>query len=253
MAKREIPEINAGSMADIAFLLLIFFLVTTTMDKDQALLRSIPKKIENPPPPPDVFKRNECAIRANNENQLMFRSEGYINDPQDISDKVIEFYRFNEGKPFRDNNYPAYTNTSRAEIVRHIDEIEQEMDFYDTQTNINEDVRKAKEDALKQWTDKLTALDFLGKKELWEVDPQAHVKIEVMKKTEYGLLTAIHSEVQEAIYTLRNDASMRLWNVPYATIVKKVDTDPVKNVEEKKMKMTLELLYNVKIIEVTPK
>lgn len=85
------------------------------------------------------------------------------------------------------------------------------------------------------------------------MDPQAHVKIEVMKKTEYGLLTTIHSEVQEAIYTLRNDASMRLWNVPYATIVKKVDTDPVKNVEEKKMKMTLELLYNVKIIEVTPK
>jgi len=44
MAKREIPEINAGSMADIAFLLLLFFLVTTTMDKDQAYIRSIPKK-----------------------------------------------------------------------------------------------------------------------------------------------------------------------------------------------------------------
>jgi biopolymer transport protein ExbD len=46
MAKREIPEINAGSMADIAFLLLIFFLVTTTMDKDQAYIRSIPKRVE---------------------------------------------------------------------------------------------------------------------------------------------------------------------------------------------------------------
>ena len=58
MAKRDIPEINAGSMADIAFLLLLFFLVTTTMDKDQAYVRSIPKKIEIPPEDlPDVQKQ----------------------------------------------------------------------------------------------------------------------------------------------------------------------------------------------------
>ncbi|MDB3907862.1 biopolymer transporter ExbD, partial [Crocinitomicaceae bacterium] len=50
MAKRDIPEINAGSMADIAFLLLIFFLVTTTMEKDTAYIRYIPKKIDIPQP-----------------------------------------------------------------------------------------------------------------------------------------------------------------------------------------------------------
>ena len=75
MAKREIPEINAGSMADIAFLLLIFFLVTTTMDKDQAYLRDIPKRIEVPiDVKVEVEKRNIFAIRANSNNDLMVRA-----------------------------------------------------------------------------------------------------------------------------------------------------------------------------------
>ena len=94
MAKREIPEINAGSMADIAFLLLIFFLVTTTMEKDTAYVRKIPKKLELPQTDP-IEKRNICDIAANNENQLLFRGIP-MEDPDLISDKVLEFYQMNE-------------------------------------------------------------------------------------------------------------------------------------------------------------
>ena len=45
--KRKCPEVNSSSTADIAFLLLIFFLITTSMDTDRGLTRQLP------PPPPD--------------------------------------------------------------------------------------------------------------------------------------------------------------------------------------------------------
>ena len=63
MAQRDVPEVNAGSMADIAFLLLIFFLVTTTMDKDTAYIRNIPQPIDVKEPT-KVMKRNILAIKS---------------------------------------------------------------------------------------------------------------------------------------------------------------------------------------------
>lgn len=76
MARRELQEINAGSVADIAFLLLIFFLVATTMDIDTGITRLLP-----PIPEDDqdievqVNKRNVLVVLINRSDQLMVRGE----------------------------------------------------------------------------------------------------------------------------------------------------------------------------------
>ena len=89
MARRETPEINAGSMADIAFLLLIFFLVTTTMNVDSG----ISKKLSEKPPadyvPPVIKERNIFEVNINRKNELLV--EGERMDLKEIKDAAVKF------------------------------------------------------------------------------------------------------------------------------------------------------------------
>ena len=90
MARRDLPEINAGSMADIAFLLLIFFLVTTTMDVDSGLLRRLPPPAEETDDTKvDVKERNIFVVLINSNNQLMV--EGKLMMIEELKDACKEF------------------------------------------------------------------------------------------------------------------------------------------------------------------
>ncbi len=95
MARRESPEINAGSMADIAFLLLIFFLVTTTMDVDTGLTRKLPPKIEeDQPKPPEIKQRNVFQVLVNANDDLLVEGE-----PMLVSQLREEAKKFIIGDP----------------------------------------------------------------------------------------------------------------------------------------------------------
>ena len=103
MAKKtkKVPDVNSSSMADIAFLLLIFFLVTSSMDTDSGLARRLP------PPPQDeeqlsemkVQRRNLMQVLVNSMDQTMVGDEQYENlnqlqgktGKQSLKDKVKEF------------------------------------------------------------------------------------------------------------------------------------------------------------------
>ncbi|MDC0231474.1 biopolymer transporter ExbD [Aureispira] len=96
MAKRDLPEINAGSMADIAFLLLIFFLVTTTIQTDSGLSVLLPPYVEEPPPPVEKNKRNVFSVQINGNNELLVRGQ-QCPDVLSIKEKAITFIT-NRGK-----------------------------------------------------------------------------------------------------------------------------------------------------------
>lgn len=78
MSRRDIPEINAGSMADIAFLLLIFFLVTTTMDIDAGIPRKLPPKQDITTPPPKLKERNVFVVNINKDGVILVNNEKFL-------------------------------------------------------------------------------------------------------------------------------------------------------------------------------
>lgn len=108
MGKRKTSEINSSSMADIAFLLLIFFLVTTSMSTSTGLARRLP-----PPLPPnvkpsdqDINKRNLFVVKVNSQNELLVQGE--LMNIKDLRKKAKEFIENTNNDP----NMPVKTKVN---------------------------------------------------------------------------------------------------------------------------------------------
>ncbi len=107
--KRKVQEINAGSMADIAFLLLIFFLVATTMNVDTGLVRVLP------PMPPENQKQEDIKVKERNLFLVLVSGSGNImvgtpnnqefTNLRQIKDRTKEFIL----NPMDDENLPEKT------------------------------------------------------------------------------------------------------------------------------------------------
>ena len=85
---RKSPEVNAGSMADIAFLLLIFFLVTTTIETDSGINRKLPP-MEDVVDPPVIKQRNIFTVVVNKNNMILVEEK--LMDLSDVRKAAVKF------------------------------------------------------------------------------------------------------------------------------------------------------------------
>lgn len=108
--KRQVQEINAGSMADIAFLLLIFFLVATTMNVDTGLVRMLP------PMPPDEVEQQEVKVKQRNLFLVLVSGSGNIRAGVQGQEEIIDLRLLKEKtkefilNPMDDENLPEKEN-----------------------------------------------------------------------------------------------------------------------------------------------
>ncbi len=108
--RRQTPTVQSGSVADIAFLLLIFFLVTTIIETEEGLDRLLPKKESQTPEVP-INDRNILEISINNQNELLVEE-----NPMDLKDLKLTAIAFldNGGTTKGEKGYCGYCKGLRS-------------------------------------------------------------------------------------------------------------------------------------------
>ena len=104
--RRDVPEINTTSTADISFMLLVFFLVTSSMDTDKGLARKLSPLDEQRQEQRDVNRSNVLQIRIDKDDRV-FCDEQEVT-PQELQQQVESFVRSR-----MDNNYVVAVETDR--------------------------------------------------------------------------------------------------------------------------------------------
>ena len=121
--RQQIPELNTTSTADISFMLLIFFLVTSSMDTDKGLLRQLPPLQEEEVKPNDVQKEHVMSVTLDASDQLA--CDGTLLTPAQLTERVMAFVA-NDPKEHvisiqtdRQTTYEAYYRMQNAIVAAY--------------------------------------------------------------------------------------------------------------------------------------
>lgn len=222
--RREGEEINAGSMADIAFLLLIFFIVTTTMELEAGIPSNLPIKVELPPDFefPEVKKRDVFAISINSNNQL--RVEEELHQLEDIGDMLYSYFTanmYNTDNANNDQDWARYEN-------RTIEGCKEQIKLANIELEANPDDLMVQSRILK-WEKRLSVCEALPNGTFNEIHETAVIQIKQKAKTSYGTYIAVQNELRKIINQVRDEKCKELFNgVSYYDLDSELEGDQEK-------------------------
>jgi biopolymer transport protein ExbD len=190
--KRKCPDINSSSTADIAFLLLIFFLITTSMDTDRGLARRLP-----PPPENEQQKDNEDKVKQRNVLQVFLNMydqlmvNGEVINVSQLRDKAKEFIANKanaENMPELVNKEVEFFGTVQV-TEKHVISLQNDrsssyQSYIDVQNELVAAYNELRDElATEKWGKKYEELDEDQQKAIREIYPQ---KISEAEPKKYG-------------------------------------------------------------------
>jgi biopolymer transport protein ExbD len=186
-------------MADIAFLLLIFFLVTTTMDVNQGITRLLPPLLEDPTAkPPKINKRNVLIVLVNASDQLLVNNK--FMEIGDLRSEAVEFF----------------TNPMNSDDLPEMELLSEKL----------ADARKDGDTA--KYNKYKTTLDVLGE----DVSvSKGVISLQNDRGTTYKMYIQVQDELARAITEVRNALCQRLWSVNFSDLKEETAADRIQAVQ----------------------
>ncbi len=210
--KRKTQEVDASSIADIAFLLLAFIIIATTLEKEEGVPAVLPQKRDDKVEKPPIIKqRNILEVLVNKNDQLMIEGE-WDKEIEDIKPKVIEFMT----NPYKDENLPIMVEIDMSTCNNQIALLQKLVDEGDD--------TKAKK--LKEWENKKKAVKLLGS--FKTLPKSATIAIQYDKGTSYGTYLTVRDNIMSGINELRNQLAKEKFGITYnelESIREEVKTD----------------------------
>lgn len=228
MAKRELEEINASSMADIAFLLLVFFLVTTTFSKETQVEEKLPRKNEDLEI--KIRDYNILAILANKNDNILVEND-YIDDPMDIAGYVKDFYVHPSSED----------NVKWPEVSKITSQMCQSKIAYYEQFTVDPTSGELYVDSVKMFESKLKTCELLGGS-YNEISPKAVIAITLDNSTKYETYINVLDGILTGLTELRDELSIAKFNKPYTELDKDIE-------EEKAMIDAIQMVYPKRIFK----
>lgn len=217
MSRREVPEINAGSMADIAFLLLVFFLMVTTMDSESGILRQLPPIPEDLEDPPEVHQNDVFVVLVNMYDDLLVESK-----PMDISElkDAAKVFLVTDGI-FKDTPYnadlPKRVWVRRTQVESAYAGAVANLKTVEDKANVTDDQIKNAKKSVEKWRKKKVAIELFGK-EFKELPPSALISMQNNNNTTYNRYLQVQNELQAAVGELRDELAIEYFSQTYGQL-----------------------------------
>lgn len=197
--RRKPSEINAGSMADIAFLLLIFFLVTTTMDRDTGIMAVLPPKMNEDDPPAEFLKRDVLEVSLNFKGDLLVEEQSMeISELKDITKEFMT-------NPTNSEAFPELTEVTTAKCNENIAALQQKLREKPDDLKIKRELEK--------WKNRKTTVEQLGAFKM--INPQAVISLQNQRATKFETFITVRDQLHAAINELRDELCQTNFGVKF--------------------------------------